>query len=69
MEMDQKTLVKRGIKILDENKYFLTLTKKCYSKQVERLEVWKKMGKKEKGWSHCWPLTKMNQIMKHWQNS
>lgn len=36
-------MVEKGLKYLYENKYFKTLTK-----QVERLEVWKKMGEKEK---------------------
>ncbi len=45
--MDQQTLAKWGIKILDENKYFFTPTKRSYFKQVERLEASKQIGNKE----------------------
>lgn len=46
--MDRQTLAKRGIKIPNENKYFFTLIKQNYYKQVKRLEVWKQMGNIEK---------------------
>jgi len=47
-KMDQQTLAKMGINNLDNNIYFFTPTKQSYSKQLERLEVWKQMG-----YSHC----------------
>jgi hypothetical protein len=44
-------LAQRGIKIPNEDRYFFTPTKHSYSKQVERMEMWKKMGEKEKVWA------------------
>ncbi len=46
--MDQKTLELRGIKISNEIRLFFTPTKQSYSKLVEKIETWKKMGKKKK---------------------
>jgi len=50
-KMDQKTLAQRQINIPNEDKYFFTPTKQSYSKQVESMEMRKKMGEKEKVWA------------------
>ncbi len=49
--MDQKTLEHKGIKILGKRKLFFTPTKQSYSKQVEIIEMWKKMGEGKEAWS------------------
>ncbi len=41
--MDEKTLEYRGIKILNKRIFFIP-SKQNYSKHVERIEMWKKMG-------------------------
>ncbi len=48
MEDGPKDFSKRGIKIPNEDRYFFTPTKQSYSRQVERIEMWKKMGGKQK---------------------
>jgi hypothetical protein len=50
-KMDQKTSEERGIRIQDVTKLFFTLTKQSYSKHVERIEMWKKMGEGEQAWA------------------
>jgi hypothetical protein len=46
--MDHKTLKQRAIRIPNElRRLFFTPTKQSYSKQVEKIEMWKKMGKGE----------------------
>ncbi len=50
--MDQKTLENKGIGILDVTRLFFTPTKQSYSKHVERIKMWLKMGKGEKTWAH-----------------
>jgi hypothetical protein len=49
-KMDEKTLEYRGIKILNERRLFFIPTKHNYSKHVERVEMWKKMGEGEEAW-------------------
>jgi hypothetical protein len=44
-------MVERRIEIPNENKYFFTPTKHSYSKEVERLKMWKKMGEQEEAWA------------------
>jgi len=34
-----------------KTKFFFTPTKCSYSKEMERLEMWKKMGEQEKAWA------------------
>ncbi len=49
--MDQKTLEPRGIRIPNDKRMFFTPTKQSYSKHVEKIDMWKKMGEGEEGWA------------------
>jgi hypothetical protein len=49
--MDQKTLEQRGISIPDDRRMFFTPTKQSYSKHVEKINMWKKMGEGKEGWA------------------
>jgi hypothetical protein len=49
--MDYNILEQRGIRIPNDRRLFFTPTKQSYSKQVERIEMWKKMGKGEETWA------------------
>ncbi len=46
--MDQKNAEQRGIRILNDIRMFFTPTKQIYSKYVERINMWKKMGEGER---------------------
>jgi hypothetical protein len=49
--MDQKKLKQRGIKIPYDKRMFFTPSKLKYSKEVTRINIWKKMGKVENAWA------------------
>ncbi len=49
--MDQKILEQRRIRIPNDRRLLFTPTEQNYSKQVERIEMWKKKGKGEEAWA------------------
>ncbi len=51
MRMDQKTLKHIRIRIPNVTRFFFIPTKQSYSKQVEIIKMWKKMGEGEETWA------------------
>ncbi len=51
MRMDQKTLKHKRIRIPNVTRFFFIPTKQSYSKQVEIIKMWKKMGEGKETWA------------------
>ncbi len=45
--LDKATLLEKGIKILDLERFMLTQTKQNYDKHIERMENWKDIAAKK----------------------
>ncbi len=60
--LDITTLLEKGIKILDLERFMWTQTKKNYDKHVKRMENWKDIAKEEDQASKAWlvPLFMMD---------